>query len=161
MLQKGTFYRGRTFDGAADGNVTEWTCVSEDRTKAVGFIMQKLASPNAQYECYHAKGLDADEKYHFYNRALKYDVREFGDLVNTVSPIHIRQDSLMHRVVAKLVKMDGETENVRAYGDTLMYGGVRLKQAFAATGYNGEVRHFPDFASRLYFMEAEQETENP
>ena len=156
VLQTGTFYRGRTFDGAADGNVTEWTCVSEDRTKAVGFIMQKLASPNTQYECYHAKGLDADGKYHFYNRALKYDVREFGDLVNTVSPIHIRQDSLMHRVVAKLVKMDGETEDVRAYGDTLMYGGVRLKQAFAATGYNSEVRYFPDFASRMYFMEKEE-----
>ena len=35
-----------------------------------------------------------------------------------------------------------------------MYGGVRLKQAFGGTGYNGEVRHFPDFASRMYFMES-------
>lgn len=173
VLQTGTFYRGRTFTGnvsggaaasclgRSDGNVTEWTCVSQDRTKAVGFLMQKLVVPNTQYECYRARGLDPERKYRFYNRALKYDVREFGDLVNTVAPIHIRQDSLMHRAVAKFVKMDGETENVRAYGDTLMYGGVRLKQAFAATGYNGEVRHFPDFASRLYFMEAEQGTENP
>lgn len=167
VLQAGTFYRGRTFAdseygagsclGRAEGNVTEWTCVSADGSKAVGFIMQKNVVPNTQYECYKAKGLNPERKYHFYNRALKYDVREFGDLVNTVSPIHIKQDSLVHRTVAKFVKMDGETEDYRACGDTLMYGGVRLKQAFAATGYSEEVRHFPDFASRIYFMEVTEE----
>ena len=163
LLQTGEFYRGRTFAdsgfgagsclGRSDGNLTEWTCVSADRKKAVGFVMQKLVVPNTQYEYYKARGLDPEMRYHFCNRGLKYDVREFGDLVNTVSPIHIRQDSLVHRTVARFVKMDGETEDCYAYGDTLMYGGVRLKQAFAATGYNGEVRHFPDFASRIYFME--------
>ncbi|MCM1273624.1 MAG: alpha-galactosidase [Clostridium sp.] len=165
VLQTGSFYRGRTFAGNASmaescirqskGNITEWTCVSADQKKAVGFIMQKLVVPNTQFEYYKAKGLSSELKYHFYNRALKYNVKEFGDLVNTVSPIHIKQDSLIHDMVAKFVKMDGETEDLYAYGDTLMYGGVRLKQAFGATGYSSEVRHFPDFGSRLYFMEAE------
>ena len=173
VLQTGTFYRGRTFAdsdygagsclGRAGGNVTEWTCVSADRTKAVGFLMHKLVVPNTQFEYYKAKGLDPAIRYHFYNRTLKYDVREFGDLVNTVSPIHIKQDSLLHRTVAKFVKMDGETENCHAYGDALMYGGVRLKQAFGGTGYSDEVRHFPDFASRIYFMcgEENQAVEEP
>lgn len=161
VLQWGTFYRGRTFSEQGDGsclsgnngNVTEWTCVSEDRSKAVGFLLQKLVAPNTQYAFYKAKGLNSERRYHFYNRTLKYDVREFGDLVNTVSPIHIKQDSLLHRTVARFVKMDGETEDLYAYGDALMYGGVRLKQAFGGTGYSDEVRHFPDFASRIYFME--------
>ena len=74
--------------------------------------------------------------------------------MNTIAPVHIRQDSLVHNVVAKFVKLDGETENYYAFGDALMYGAVRLKQAFGGTGYNGEVRHFPDFASRMYFMES-------
>lgn len=43
------------------------------------------------------------------------------------------------------------------YGDTLMYHGVKLKQAFAATGYSEDVRHFQDFGSRMYFMEEEIE----
>lgn len=120
--------------------------------------MHKLVIPNTQYECYRAKGLDPDVRYHFHNRALKYDVREFGDLINTVSPVHVRQDSLVHKAIAKFVKMDGEIENCYAYGDTLMYGGVRLKQAFGGTGYSGEVRHFPDFASRIYLMEATEES---
>jgi alpha-galactosidase len=72
-----------------------------------------------------------------------------------VSPIHIKQDSLVHDVVAKFVKMDGETEDYVISGDTLMYAGVKLKQAFGGTGYNNEVRYFQDFASRVYFMEAE------
>lgn len=163
VLQTGSFYRGRTFADSAhgtssvlcrsEGNVTEWTCVSQDRKKAVGFLLQKLVTPNTQFEYYRAKGLAPDLQYHFYNRALKYNVKEFGDLVNTVSPIHIKQDSLVHNVVAKFVKMNGETEDSYAYGDALMYGGVKLKQSFGGTGYNDEVRYFPDFASRVYFME--------
>lgn len=164
VLQTGSFYRGRTFADSingtssvlsqSDGNVTEWTCVSPDRKKAVGFLLQKIVTPNTQFECYRAKGLTPDLQYHFYNRALKYNVKEFGDLVNTVSPIHIKQDSLVHNMVAKFVKMNGETEDCYAYGDALMYGGVKLKQSFGGTGYNDEVRYFPDFASRVYFMEA-------
>ena len=74
-----------------------------------------------QYANYHAKGLSEEIRYHYYNRKLKYNVKEFGDLVNTVAPIHIRQDSLVHNMVAKFVKMDGETEDGTAYGDVLMW----------------------------------------
>ncbi|MCM1496598.1 MAG: alpha-galactosidase [Bacteroides sp.] len=165
VLQTGSFYRGRTFADSTQraescirqskANVTEWTCVSQDQKRAVGFVMQKLVIPNTQSEYYRAKGLVPEWKYHFYNRELKYNVKEFGDLVNTVSPFHIKKDSLVHDMVAKFVKMDGEKEDYYVYGDTLMYGGVKLKQAFGATGYNDEIRYFPDFGSRIYFMEAE------
>ena len=84
---------------------------------------------------------------------IVYNVKEFGDLVNTVAPVHIRQDSVAHNLIAKFVKMDGEAEDFCAYGDALMYAGVKLKQAFGGTGYNEQIRHFPDFASRMYFME--------
>lgn len=166
VLSQGNFYRGRTcMDGRnagigesvlakMPGNVTEWTCVSPDKKRAVGFLMQKLVVPNVQYEYYRAKGLAEDVKYHFYNRQLKYNVKHFGDLVNTVSPVHIRQDSLVHNVVSKFVKMDGEIESYELYGDELMYSGVKLKQSYSGTGYSGEVRYFQDFGSRLYFMEA-------
>ena len=54
----GNLYRGRSFyDGTQSGmggsvladeagNQMEWTCVSEDGTKAVGMLMQKLVVPN-------------------------------------------------------------------------------------------------------------------
>ena len=41
------------------------------------------------------------------------------------------------------MKMDGEAEDFCAYGDALMYAGVKLKQAFGGTGYNEQIRPFP------------------
>ncbi|MDE7062453.1 MAG: GH36 C-terminal domain-containing protein, partial [Lachnospiraceae bacterium] len=134
----------------------EWTCVSPDRRKAVGFLMQKTVIPNTQFDYYKAKGLNEAWKYHFSNRPLKYNVKDFGDLVNTVAPIHVKPDSVVHNLIAKFVKMDGETEEGYIYGDTLMYSGIKLKQSFGGTGYSNEVRYFQDFGSRLYFMEAEE-----
>lgn len=162
VLQRGRFYRGRTGNASnvldySGQRITEWTCVSEDKKRAVGFIMQNLCMPNMHFDYYRAKGLQEEKYYHFTNRFLKLNVKEFGDLVNTISPVHIKQDSLIHNVIAKFVKLDGETEDVCAYGDLLMNHGVKLKQAFGGTGYNNEVRSFVDFASRLYFMEEVEE----
>ena len=52
--------------------------------------------------------------------------------------------------------MSWETEDCMVCGDELMYHGVKLKAAFASTGYSDQVRFFPDFGSRLYFMDAEE-----
>lgn len=154
MLQYGDFYRGRNLE---QNELTEWTCVDADQKRAVGMIMQATVKPNTPYAYYCAKGLKEDTMYHFYNRDLKYNMKEFGDLVNTVSPIHIKPDSLLHNLLAKFIKMDGEKEACQAYGDLLMQNGVWLKQGFSATGYNEEIRFFPDFGSRMYFMVAEDD----
>lgn len=170
VLQFGSFYRGRSFaDGAEDGyhtsigdsgeNVLEWTCVSPDKKRAVGLLFQKLVVPNTSFSRYAAKGLEEETCYHFYNRSLKYNLKDFGDLVNLVSPVHIKQDSLAHNLIAKFVKMEGETEDCLVCGDELMYHGVKLKAAFASTGYSDQVRFFQDFGSRIYFMEAKEETD--
>ncbi len=146
VLQYGTFYRGRNV------NIHEWTCVSEDRSQAVGMIMQELTQPNHPTEQYFPKGLDAPKRYEFTNRSMRYNILDFGDLVNTVSPVHIKQDSLVHQVLAKCFTMPGETESYRASGSVLM-AGVKVAQGFSATGYSEETRYFPDFASRMYFMQ--------
>ncbi len=146
VLQYGTFYRGRS------DNIYEWTCVSEDKKRAVGLVLQKLVEPNTTYEQYTPKGLDENKKYRFYNIEKKRSVKPFGDLVNAISPVHIKYDSLLHNVIDKVVKMPGEVEDYTAYGDVLM-SGVRLKSAFCGTGYDENTRFFKDFESRLYFME--------
>lgn len=74
-------------------------------------------------------------------------------MINTVAPIHIRQDSFAHNVAAQFIKMDSAKEEHKMYGDALMYSGVKLKQGFSGTGYNEEVRYFQDFCSQLYFIE--------
>ena len=146
VLMYGTFYRGRC------GNVHEWTCVSKDRKRAVGMIMQELVQPNIQFEQFFPKGLEKQAKYKFFNRDLRYNIKGFGDLVNTASPIHIKQDSVLHNVISKFVTMPGECEEYTSPGSVLM-AGVKLKQGFAATGYNDNTRYYQDFGSRIYFME--------
>lgn len=146
VLQYGTFYRGRS------DNIYEWTCVSQDKSKAVGLVLQKLVEPNTTYEQFTPKGLDENKKYRFYNIEKKRNVKMFGDLVNAIAPIHIKNDSILHNVIDKVVKMPGEVEDYTAYGDVLM-SGVKLKSAFCGTGYDENTRFFKDFESRLYFME--------
>jgi alpha-galactosidase len=150
VLQFGTFYRGRS------GNHYEWTCVSPDQKKAVGMLLQVLVEPNTMFAQYFPKGLDPDRKYRFYNMEQKVEIKAFGDLLNMVSPVHIKQNSLLHNAVNKLVKMPGEVESHETWGSVLM-SGVKLKGGFAGTGYDENTRFFQDFASRMYFMEAVEE----
>jgi alpha-galactosidase len=149
VLQGGDFYRGRS------GNIHEWTCVSADRKKAVGMILQELARPNTQFEQYRASGLDEKLRYHFYSLEQKRDIRRFGDLINTSAPVHVRSGSVLHHLIAKFVTMPGEAEEMNVSGSVLMKAGVKLAPAFGGTGYNENVRYFADFCSREYYLEAE------
>ena len=148
VLQYGKFYR------ICSGNLHQWICVSPDKQRAVGMMLQELATPNTQSHRFFAHGLDPEQKYRLYNIRQKVDIKLFGSLINTMAPIHIKQDSFIHNMVAKYYKMDGESENLIASGDTLMNTGVALSPAFSGTGLNENVRVFPDFSSRLYFIEA-------
>lgn len=147
VFQYGTFYRNRR------QNICEWTVVSKDKKRAVGMIFQSQVTPNHQYEIYQAKGLDPDKTYHFYNIPKAYNIKNFGDLVNTVSPIHIKQGSLIHHGLSKVITMPSETEDYTVKGSTLM-SGIKLKAGFAGTGYSDQVRYFQDHSSRMYFIEA-------
>ena len=146
-LQFGQFYRIRS------GNIHEWLCVSPDKKQAVGMMLQELVKPNTQAERFYARGLNPDATYRFYNISRRIDIKQFGSLINTIEPFHVKQDSAIHNLIAKAVKMNGEPENCIVTGDVLMSTGVALKPAFSGTGFNENVRVFPDFASRLYFIE--------
>lgn len=155
VFQFGSFYRINTFDDEdTDFNQIQWSVVSEDKKKAAGVILQKLVKPNWQYACYKARGLQENLLYSFDNRDVKVNIKEFGDLINTVAPMHIKQNSIIQNVASKFIKMDSAIEHHEMFGDALMYSGVKLKQGFGGTGYNDNVRFFQDFSSELFFMEA-------
>ncbi|MGB4661907.1 MAG: alpha-galactosidase [Mobilitalea sp.] len=148
-LQFGDFYR---IGDDRKGNI-KWLTVSEDKKTAIGLYLQKEVIPNYSYAKFKTKGLDEGKKYHFTNRQQIFNIKEFGDLVNMISPIHIKKDSLAHNLIAMVKKMPGEVEDSTAYGDLFNHAGVKLKQAFAGTGYDEEVRLFQDYASRMYIWE--------
>lgn len=156
VFQYGQMYRRRTFSGSeGNGNVTEWNVVSPDKNKAIGVIVQKLATPNMSYEYIRPGGLDPDKYYHFYNREIKVNIKDFGDLVNVVSPVHIRPGSAMQEVLSRVYKLGGDNDSLNMFGSAIMEAGVKLLPAYAGTGFNDKTRVFPDFAARVYYMEAE------
>ena len=171
VMQFGRFYRScsmndsRSCDGdafgapgysaleALPGNDISWTVVSSDKTKAVSMTMQILTHPNCQWGVLKPMGLDEDTKYHIEGRQMKFDLREFGGLINYVAPIHVKQDGLTHRAISKVYRMKAENESHDMYGDAMMYAGVHLRSAFASGGYNENMRYYPDFGSRIYTIE--------
>lgn len=153
-LQFGDYYRiinGEDSDYVR--GLYQWMCVSADQSTALGLMLQGQVIPNMFYAKFKTKGLAQDKCYHFYNRKLSFNIKEFGDLINTVSPIHIKKDSFVHNMVAKFKRMEGETEEYTVEGSLLNHAGVKLKQGFCGMGYDNEVRLFQDYYSRLYVME--------
>ncbi len=150
VFQFGRFYRGSNiYEG---GDVT-WNVVSPDGIRSAAMIFQPLVRPNDQRGRIRIFGLDPDGVYHFYNRPFKIDIRVFGDLINMIAPVHVKNGSAVHDIISRLVKLDGEKEDITAHGDMLEKAGVILSPKFSSTGFNDRTRVFPDFASRLYFAE--------
>ena len=142
--------------GASD-NVITWTIVSRDQKTAVGMIAEKEIHPADPHLTFTARGLDSETRYHFSNIPAKINVKNFGDLINAAGlPIHVKQDSLIHNIIARFYKLEGETEDTTLYGDLLMEAGKPLTQGYIGTGITN-VRVFKDFDSRIYFMEAAEE----
>ena len=147
LMQYGRFWRKSSFD---EGNVLSWTISSADKSEAVSMMMQGLVIPNTHQNILYPCGLSEDVKYRIENRALSYDVRVMGGLINTATPFHVKPDGFIHSVIAKFMKMNYEKESHEMYGDAMMYAGVHLKPKFAALGMNENMRYFPDFGSRIY-----------
>jgi alpha-galactosidase len=156
ILQFGQLYRLKD-DGSPkseyDTDIVRWEILSEDKSKAVGITMQGLVTPNFSHHSFKAVGLKEDVQYHFYNRTLKYDIHRMGDLVNTMAPIHIKQDSLVHSMVSKFVQLDGEAENCAVLGRVLNHAGLKLSQTYAGTGFGKNTAIYQDFDARVYLME--------
>ena len=160
VFQFGHFYRGRSFMEITgeviyrpNNNITEWTVVSDDRKKAVGMIVQKSAAPNNAYQYYKPAGLDDNKYYRLYNKEIKINIKEFGDLVNSVAPIHIKTGSLTQDIISRFYKLDGEKEDLNMFGSAMMNAGIKLSPAYAGTGFNNKTRVFSDYSSRIYFIE--------
>lgn len=154
-LQFGQLYRLKgTRRAPFDTDVIRWNIVGEDADCAVGIVLQGQVISNYSHHTFKTKGLDDDKMYHFYNIPVKYDIHRMGDLVNTIAPIHIKQDSLVHDVVAKFVKLDGEVEDVTVSGSLLNHSGVRLAQSFAGIGFGANTSLYQDYDAKMYFMES-------
>ncbi len=136
-----------------DTDIIKWEILSEDKSKAAGIAMQGLVTANYSHRSFKTFALKEDVQYNFHNRILKYDIHRMGDLVNTMAPFHIKQDSVIHNMVSKFVRLDGETEDYTLYGRVLNKAGVALSQSYAGTGFGANTALYQDFDARIYLIE--------
>lgn len=122
--QFGDFHRIES----GDTNIHQWITVSPDKTESVGMLLQKEMKANSPYQSFHPTGLAEEKLYRFHNHPADFDAGNFGI-------------------------MPGECEDYLADGASLMRGGVSLREGFASTGLDEEVRKLVDYDSRLYFIE--------
>ena len=71
-----------------------------------------------------------------------------GDLINTVSPIPVKQDSLLHGALSHLVQLDGEKED-----HILNKAGIPLASGYQGTGFEGNTAFYQDYDARIFLIE--------
>ncbi|MCR4609840.1 MAG: alpha-galactosidase [Eubacterium sp.] len=154
-LQQGAVMSGLTgmYSGSGNENIQSFTVVSQDKKEAIGVLVRRFAIPNSASLRFKASGLDEEGKYHFYNIKKDHNIKEFGDLINTATPIHVKQDGFIHNTISKFMHLSGEVEDALFSGNELMYVGAALTPSYAGTGYEDGTRLFSDYASRMYFIE--------
>lgn len=157
VLQFGQMYRLRSgkMTSPYDTDMVRWNIVAPDQNRAVGITLQGQVIANYAHRSFQTKGLAEEKRYHFYNRMLKYDIHRMGDLINTIAPVHIKQDSVVHGILSKCIKLDGEIENVLVYGSILNKVGVQLSQSYAGTGFGENTAFYQDYDAKIYLIEAE------
>lgn len=137
-------------DSDQSGYLHRWQLVSKDKLRSMALIVQEEVRPNTPNLSLKLTGLEPSYLYHVENMDEKYNIKNFGDLINTQVPVHIKKDSLIHNAISRFVTMPGEVESFNLYGHFLNTASIRLKEAYIATGYNDQVRYFQDYSSRLY-----------
>ena len=148
VLQYGEYHQFRSL---SHGNESV-RCVSLDgRCVSVKTIRIQELSLGAEYLEMH--GLDEDKQYRYFMKDEKLDLSRFGPHVNSVSPIHVKEDSFLLHLLSKFKQMDTEKFEGEASGKFILSGGVELPAQWHATGYNEKVAYLGDFGSRIYAAE--------
>ena len=100
------------------------------------------------------RGLDERLLYHVTSRKVPVRVRDFGSLVNTVAPVHVREGGMVQDLLSRFYKMPSEQEDQILPGSALTACGVRLLPNYGGTGYGEGTRVFRSRDARLILFEA-------
>lgn len=148
VLQFGDHYRGKIWTEASgmsvldagSGSDASWTVVSADKKKAVATELQLLARVNVHTLIHYPKGLEPSFIYHMAGWRYRCPFKEYRTSEAALPPSEGRT---------------AETEEHIIGGLAAMRAGIHVKPAVCGPDGGDDRRFFPDFASRMYFYEAE------
>jgi alpha-galactosidase len=147
-LQFGTYFRTNSIfsDGKAG-----WCVVREDKKQAVAGVFNGVQQTIPSEEILRTRGLDDAAMYSFKTRQQHYSIKQFGSLVNMISPIAIKNEGKLQEFLDNNVGLlKSEVQELTLSGDILNNAGVKLCMQWSSTGLDGTVRMMGDFGGRLY-----------
>ncbi|MBR5115840.1 MAG: alpha-galactosidase, partial [Lachnospiraceae bacterium] len=142
------FFAGTVWRIADDGLLA----VSEDKKRAAALLLQRENRPNRAFRQIRFRGLDEGKRYHVTNRPVPVSIKDFGSLINTQSPIHVRDKGLVQELVSRVYHLPSDIEDQTLSGKALMEAGVRLLPNYAGTGYDEGTRVFRTGDARLILL---------
>ena len=147
ILQFGELYR---VENIYNSNVTTWIALEEDKSQAVLMYYQDKQIPHPNDDILKTSKLSEDTYYKVSARKQKINIKSFGNLINHVTPIEIKNDGVIQHFISKVYSHETEGEEFFAYGDLLNEAGFMPKEQFSGCGFNENIRIMGDYSSRIY-----------
>jgi len=146
LFQYGRFYRLE----AGDNNV-RWLVANTDFSEMILLDFQILNKPDIGPQILRIPFARPEFDYEIVPRDQKVSIGQFGSLINMVSPVKIKSDGRIGKVLDKTVSLSTQ-EGYSVSGDILAYSGIRLNPQFSGTGFSAGTRILVDFGSRMYHI---------
>lgn len=129
---------------------TQFSVSNED--EGVIMVMQGLTIPHSISTKIKAPFALDCARVQVESRGFPIEVKDFGSLLDHISPIHIKPEGMIHNLVNKFYAMHTEEHIFETSPKQLEKAGFYLPQSFHGTGYNDQTRLFKDFDSRMYLV---------
>ncbi len=121
--------------------------------RAAALLLQRENRPNRPFMELKTRGLEPEVLYHVTNRQAGISAADFGSLINMMSPVHVREGSLLQGAIDRFYRLPQDAEDQILPGSALNTCGVRLAPDFAGTGYAEGTRVFRTGDARLILFE--------
>lgn len=141
-FQYGKFYRG---DEEKDYETFEVLYKGE----AIVSKFRRLVHAVPIYDKLYVKDLDEEKMYFISSKPYLHNLKQFGNLVNFVTPVKVNAEGKLMETVSKFKGMEASIQEYKASGIALKEG-VCLNPLFLGTGYNDNIRIPLDYGSDMY-----------
>lgn len=137
-------------------NFAKWQVLSKDKKNSVVGHFNVLQKTNPKEAILNTYGLIDDEKYKVGVVTQEHNIKDFGGLINIITPVHVNPNGWLVNLISKHMTMPGEKENYTVYGSALNNKAVVLNPEWTASGFNDGVRIMKDFGSRIYIIKQDE-----
>ena len=129
-----------------------WVVANTDFSEMLVLDFQILNQSNISQEILKVPFARPDFDYAIEARTQKVPISQFGSLINLISPIQLKADGSIKKMIDKNIMLNSESEKHVVSGDVLAYSGIRLSPQYCGTGFSLDTRVLGDFGSRIYHI---------